>query len=408
MKMIPLLDAPGSRLPGKPKNLELIDQFRGVAILLVLLCHVNMFTLGWDLPWVNDLRDFAAYGHRSPFIHLFYLGWAGVPLFFVLSGFCIHWSCMRWERFEIHRFLWQRFWRIYPLYLITLIIFSLTDLRGATPLFAANQILTHVFLVHNFWDSTLFGINGPTWSLAVEVQLYLLYPLLLVLKQRMGWRGCFLVAGLVSLSWRLITVAIWGLPSDGAGMPTMASPLWTWPDWMLGAWIAERYAIGRRAFPDNRMLPLVTLVCFVISTIYRPLIMFSFFLASLTTAICLDQMLHREPALQPRSRVSSYLGKGIAWFGLISYSLYLWHLPIMQHCYNLIEKSVGHVLPKAIWAPPTAILSVLLATLVAYFSFRFFEKPGIQLGRTLLTHLSDLKATPAALCAPQINVAQVE
>jgi len=99
-----------------------------------------------------------------------------------------------------------------------------------------------------------------------------------------------------------------------------ASPLNTWLDWMLGAWIADCYGSGRRAFPATSMLPLVTLVCFVVSTIYQPLIIFSFFLASLTSALWLDQMLHREAAVGARSGFPSFLRKGIVWFGLISYS----------------------------------------------------------------------------------------
>jgi peptidoglycan/LPS O-acetylase OafA/YrhL len=392
-KPIPRLDMP-SRLSGKRENFALIDQLRGVAILLVLLYHIGGIYLSWELPWVNGVRNFTAYGHvKSIVIYLLYLCSAAVPLFFILSGFCIHWSCLHRERFETPRFLWQRFWRLYPVYLITIIFFSVTELRGASSLYTAKQILTHVFLIHNFGNSTILGINGPAWSLAVEVQLYLLYPILLALKQRIGWRGCFLIAASVGLGWRLLAVAMWGLPEHYAANVTMASPLATWLDWMLGAWLADRYALGVRAFPKNNLFPLAAFVGFIISTIYHPLIIFSFFLASLATVLCLDKMLNRVPKPQPRSRLAGWIGKGLGWFGLISYSLYLWHIPIMLHCSNLVKRSAEHILPTAIWGPPTAILSVFLATFTAYFSFRFLEKPGIKLGRKLM--LKGLQRPPA-------------
>src|SRR5208337_3151607 len=88
-----------TRPHSKSQHLGLVDQLRGVAILLVLLCHLYGVNYHWVLPWVNGVRDFSAYGYESVLVQLFFLGRAGVALFFVLSGFCIHWSCMRWERF---------------------------------------------------------------------------------------------------------------------------------------------------------------------------------------------------------------------------------------------------------------------------------------------------------------------
>jgi peptidoglycan/LPS O-acetylase OafA/YrhL len=383
MKLISTPNAipPGSSL--KAKNLQIIDQLRGVAVLLVIVHHLFGINFGhWDLPWLGSVRDFAAFGYKSMVVHLFYLGWAGVPLFFVLSGFCIHWSCMRWDRFEIRRFLWQRFWRIYPVYLITLILFGVVELRDEPLVWASKQFLSHLFLIHNFWDGTFAGINGPFWSLAVEMQLYLLYPLLLVIRQRAGWRGCFLIAGSMALLWRLAVVVVWGLPDDGV-TAAMASPLNTWLDWSLGAWIAERYAAGQRAFPGDSKVRFLALVCFVISTIYRPLTLFSFFLASLTSALWLDRMLHSKALLSARPGFSSLVSKGLVWFGLISYSLYLWHEPIVIHWQSFIATHVSHAVSSAIRLPLSTIPAFFFAVLIAYLSFNFLEKPAIRLGQIL-------------------------
>jgi peptidoglycan/LPS O-acetylase OafA/YrhL len=366
----------------------LVDQLRCIAIFLVLLHHLFSWNLWPTLPWVNGFRDFSKYGSQSVLAHLFYLGWAGVPLFFVLSGFCIHWSCLRWERFDAGRFYWQRFWRLYPAYLAALIPFTWLAMRGQCDV-SPQQIWSHVFLVHNFSQKTFFGINGPFWSIAVEVQLYLLYPLLLAIKQRAGWRGCFLAAGSLGLVWRIIAVAAWGMPVHGVDA-AMASPLNTWLDWMLGARIAESYRAGQRVFSSNKGVPSATLACFVLSTLWQPLTVFAFFFASLTAAICFDQLLHRRSQPRASAGITTVIRKGAAWFGLISYSFYLWHQPILVCWLNLSRHVFSTHLPPALYLALNLAAPIIPATLVAYLSYRFLEKPGIQLGRWLLGHLAML------------------
>jgi peptidoglycan/LPS O-acetylase OafA/YrhL len=376
-----------ARSQAKSTHLGLIDQLRGVAILLVLLCHLYGANIHWVLPWANGVRNFHAYGYESVMVHLFFLGRAGVCLFFVLSGFCIHWSCMQWERFEIRRFIWQRFWRLYPAYLLVLIAVCLLEFKGHyfDPE-AIRQFFTHALLVHNYSDDTFWGINPPFWSIAIEVQLYLLYPLLLVISRRAGWRGCFLVTGFVSIAWLVVASAIWGIPGEATG-PVIASPLNTWIDWCLGAWIAECYANGRRALPANKLLPFLALACFVISTIYQPIIMFNFFLASMTSALWLDHLLHREVKTHARGLPIPFKS-GLAWFGLISYSFYVWHEPMLVRWHDFIAKHVSSHLPPSVCLALALVVPVLAATLLAYLSFRFVEKPGIKLGRSLLARLT--------------------
>jgi peptidoglycan/LPS O-acetylase OafA/YrhL len=89
---------------------------------------------------------------------------------------------------------------------------------GYTPLHKLFQIGTHLALVHNFHDQTFASINTNFWSIAVEVQLYLLYPLLLVLVSRWGWEKClawlavleFGLRGLIGLSPSLPGVSTFG------------------------------------------------------------------------------------------------------------------------------------------------------------------------------------------------------
>jgi len=90
-------------------------------------------------------------------------------------------------------FIRRRFWRIYPPYVFTLVLFSVayhSDWR---------QVLSHLFLVHSLATSTFNGINSAFWSVGVEVQLYAAYPLLILLSSRLGWRRTvWLLASLVA------------------------------------------------------------------------------------------------------------------------------------------------------------------------------------------------------------------
>jgi peptidoglycan/LPS O-acetylase OafA/YrhL len=380
-----------ARTQSTSTHLGLIDQLRGAAILLVLFCHLYGVNFHWVLPWVNGVRDFSAYGYESILVQLFSLGRAGVPLFFVLSGFCIHWSCLQRKPFEVHRFFWQRFWRLYPAYLVALVLISYVELKGHyfEPE-AIRQFLTHAFLIHNYSNDTFWGISNPFWSIAVEVQLYFLYPLLLVIIRLAGWRGSFLVTGSVSLAWLVVATLIWGIPQETTN-PVLTSPLNTWVDWCLGAWIAECYAKGQRALPANKYLPLLTLVCFVLSTIYQPIILSNFFFASITAALWLDQLLHQK-VKTPANGLATSLRNGIAWFGLVSYSFYLWHEAMLVHWHDFIAKHVSGHLPQSLCLALALGVPVLAATLLAYLSFRFIEKPGIQLGRSLLGRLSTFRS----------------
>jgi peptidoglycan/LPS O-acetylase OafA/YrhL len=104
-----------------------------------------------------------------------------VPLFFVISGFCIHYSFLRSGEFNGRQFFWRRFWRIYPAYIVAVLIFSITKPAAIWPPMSSLQVVSHVLFFHNVTFETFFGINSSFWSIAVEVQLYLLFPVLLLM-----------------------------------------------------------------------------------------------------------------------------------------------------------------------------------------------------------------------------------
>ena len=174
----------------------LIDVLRAVAALLVLAYHV--IALGewqvfseplWGLP--------------------FRQGWIGVDLFLVISGFVITLSAAR-ER-EKHpegfrwRFMQRRLNRLLPLYVLTCVVFVFLVrpeilTRSATDIL--RLVVSHALFIQNMSHLTHGGINGVTWSLALEMQFYVALVLGIGGLLKLGaWRALLLLVGL-SWAWR--------------------------------------------------------------------------------------------------------------------------------------------------------------------------------------------------------------
>src|SRR5580692_10533687 len=112
-------------------------------------------------------------------------GFVGVHLFFFLSGFVISYPFLRalergapmpsWQHFYYRRFI-----KIVPSYVLSMVVafvigYAAIVRYGSTPVW--QEILTHLLFIHTWWQPTYGSINGVLWTLAVEVEFYLLFPL---------------------------------------------------------------------------------------------------------------------------------------------------------------------------------------------------------------------------------------
>jgi len=342
------------------------DVLRGLAILMVFIYHAFGPVYFSDVPWDGWFRNFDSLANRQLlWYYPITFGWSGVALFFVLSGFCIHYSFLRSRCFDVTQFFYKRFWRIYPAYVMALLFFTVLEHINILSRFGAEQFLSHALFLHNFRDGTFFGINPSFWSIATEVQLYLLFPLFLVIRSRYGVARCLYVTFFVGVLWRAVSIYCWGLP-DHLITPALSSPLMTWFDWALGAFVAEKFFRGEQAFGRKKALLLLILPLFVASTLFKPSTTFSFSLAAVASAVILDGALH----FRWRSRIWV---KSLAFIGGISYSLYLWHQPLLFRVTFHIERLTGS--PIVAWF---ALLPLMIAG--SWVSFRIFEQIGIKAG----------------------------
>ena len=350
------------------------DILRGVAILLVLVYHAVGARAGYGyyVPWQGSTHDFSVMPlRRLLWYYPASLGWAGVALFFVLSGFCIHFSTLRAGRFDARRFFWRRFWRIYPAYLVALVVFLIVDRTPILTGRGAFQLLTHAVFLQNVSHDTFFGINGVFWSIAVEMQLYFLYPVFLWGRTRFGLARCLAGTCVLGLGWRAVAVWVWGVP-DHVITPVLTLPPLTWFDWTLGAFVAERFHAGRAVFTRRGVWLAALAGLFLASTLYRPLTVFSFSLAAAASAVLLDG------ALQVAWSRGAWVA-ALEFVGLISYSLYLWHQPLIVPVMAWLTPLLGS---PAAWG----VFGALLAA-GGWLSFRFLEQPGIRLGDVLWKRL---------------------
>ena len=365
-----------------PKHIDFLDHIRGIAILAVFLFHSVITACGgsYELPWGSWIPDFDV---PSSFLALLPLsfGWSGVAIFFVVSGFCIHLSFMRnpnWRDFTI-----RRLFRIYPPYLFAVLLFALLIpwSRISYGLFGAAQLGSHLALIHNFDERSLFGISPSFWSIAVEVQLYLLYPMLLAMVAWCGWRRSLMYIGTLEIGLRMVSSV--ALVSTGESVPLwfVGIPLIYWFSWSIGAVVADAYLLGRRIpFSNHSLLAWSTAA--IISRFIKPLASFSFLFFALLTATAIAKLLNRKDRPIPFSSFSRPLRS----IGLWSFSIYLLHQPLLALSPRIAAKLsfTGYsqtllvfALCLCLWFP-IVILSAIW--------YHVFEIPSIAFGKRFTTN----------------------
>jgi peptidoglycan/LPS O-acetylase OafA/YrhL len=346
------------------RRLEAIDVLRAVAALAVLVGHV---------PHGLDRTGF---GIEQAVLLPLDLGYLGVPLFLVISGFCIHLAAagrlvtggeVSWTRF------WRRrFFRLYPPYLAAVVLSVGLYLALGTVAYADHErivdllwdTVTHLLLIHNLFRDYATGMgNGPFWTLGLEEQLYALYFVYLLLRRRFRPHQLLPWALLLAVAWR------WGVPAawTAAGVtdphdqvlgfgPLRLGGWGYWPPahwfaWLLGAAAAEAYA-GVISLPRIWTNGWTAALCFLATAVLCPPVMARFsgsawlrghagpwtvyLLGSLSHvadpvfALGCFVVLNRWVQLEVAGKFARRLLWPLAGVGVASYSLYLTHAPILH------------------------------------------------------------------------------
>lgn len=194
-----------SRVTTSGELLPEVDGLRFVAIAAVVFHHLvsTYLPASGRVPRIETRNDWMGAADISPIVQAAYCGYFGVHLFFVLSGFILALPFLRRASAGAPPPSWQSYYRrrlirIEPPYLICLLVYLVIKVARHGSL---AELLPHFLASATYLHGILFQresvINGVAWSLEVEVQFYLLVPLLmkgLSLRDPRWRRGGLLVA----------------------------------------------------------------------------------------------------------------------------------------------------------------------------------------------------------------------
>lgn len=343
-----------------------IDILRGFAALSVVIYHI-IEHFSWKAFPIDG------------WVVWFRIGWMGVDLFFVISGFVIGLSALSEMDskgvggFRVP-FFRRRLARIVPLHYLTALIFvAMVAPQVLFDGFALNA-LAHATFLHNLVPGYHGAINGSNWSLATEMQFYVLMLLLGPwIARRASWK---MLCAFVCVAWAWRFGVTWYIPESSVNGPVrlfMASTQLpgTLDEFAAGILLAKTLRTERGAGWLQRYglwsIPLAACAVWAVMTLFwghtywdKPL-MVVFFKTAL--AFAFFWVLVAACALNAPLWVT--LTWPLRYLGTISYGIYLWHLPILLTL---------HDLP---WLGPERALPIVvgLTLALAAFSWHFFEKP---------------------------------
>lgn len=363
-----------------PGYIPQFDGLRGLAILLVLIGHSGFLEA---LPDAGML-EYARFG---------------VDLFFVLSGFLITGILLDSKGSEhyFRNFYARRALRIWPLYYVILFLaFVLTPILVPSTKPAAGAWPAFVVYVQNIAfidkDTYPFGL-GATWSLAVEEQFYLTWPVLVFLLRRRALALVSVSLIIVSLSFRLVGY-FHGAPSnfvhqftlsrlDAIALGSLAALWLRSPSCTLSLWRTRAYqflAVGASGTVLARVL------------MHRNSSIFGYtFMGILFTGL-LGISLSYDPRISLLGRILS--ARWLRYVGRISYGTYLLHLPLFILWARLIGSQSflsSNLVVRNLFAFAGQLLLVMMASSI---SWRLFEGPILRVKRFFPmgpTHTSNIE-----------------
>ncbi|KTD73263.1 acyltransferase family protein [Legionella tucsonensis] len=356
-----------------------IDGLRAVAILFVLFFHAGF--------------------------KLFPSGFIGVDVFFVISGFLItniiH-NSLQDNRFSFIDFYSRRLWRLQPVLiclivstiLFTLIFYLPEDLIQ----YSKSARKASFFISNTFFERITKGYFSPnisqlpllhSWSLSIEWQCYLILPAMIYCLCRINKKYTAKIIYLLTLFF-LVLALFFSAKEPAKNYYHLSSRFF---EFLIGSCIVfSQNRLSLNKFFLDLLSAVAILTLFYIATHENINVGFpngyAVVLCCATAALIISGKYHPQSILIRLLSMRPIVG-----IGLLSYSLYIWHWPVLAFLrYLQIEETV-----------PVLLCTFTLIFIISYFSWRFIEKPTrkfhkLKFGYSLtyllifpilLTHASD-------------------
>ena len=373
---------------------HLLDPLRGIAAIAVFLCH-HQYSETFQLLCPNIYSVFKLGGHA-------------VPVFFVISGYCIALTANRvMAKNQTSRyFLWKRMYRIYPTFWCSILLilairaFSMTLIEGGLvnqhpflgnsmkmPGYSEGAWIGIVTLTrsithhHGVWWGRFGEVNGAYWTLALEMQFYIIVALMLRFRR-------FYSAGLITMTALSFVVycyqplyvrfAFWGT----------SIPYWSWFSYGLGLyWLQNRNWTPQRIF-QSYAVP----VCSIIGTTYLVGIIYcgvsglgiegQYF--AFSSAVFLWGLLAIDDQFsnlkQSSHRLLRWITRGSTALGAASYTIYLMHNEVS----HLLDLCLYRLIPEHAVVREGCILGGTVV--IAYYCYYLIEKPFLTRRQKAIYH----------------------
>jgi peptidoglycan/LPS O-acetylase OafA/YrhL len=361
------------------RQFDALNAFRGVGAAIVALFHFNLII----------------YSHLSSLVFLKHT-YIMLDFFFVLSGFVIAHSYQKrlLEGYPIGKFMFRRFWRVYPLHIFALMLFvGLELLKYLVPIgeppFSTEYKSTES-LVANFFLLQAMGLfnvatwNGPSWSVSVEFYTYVTYALALVVFRHRIWMVCAATAVAIPLIFLMTGVKTLDMTADGAFMRSLYG--------FSAGVVSYHLYLYLKNFTDwQKYLPRMEMVFLPVTFLFLVFCGGNEF--SLLSPYVL--MINCVIVAFERGRVSAFMKKKIFLaMALLSYSAYMLHYFILNAILNIgkivqgmtgvevfkvIELLPGRFSPVIHFGPwfgdIVHVLFLLIVFGCSYFTCKYIELP---------------------------------
>lgn len=351
------------RKPINPRYMPGLDGVRAVAVIAIIIYHLNP-------QWLSG-------------------GFLGVDTFFVISGYLIT-SLLLTEYHNTGKIKLMSFWLRRVKRLIPAVLFLVMGVIVLSLIFMPTEIqkvradsIAAIFYVSNWWYIMQnvdyfeqFAVQPlkHLWSLAIEEQFYLVFPIVLLsllsfIRRLKSIRIIFLILLVISM----IAMMVLYVPNENVarvyfGTDTRIQTLLmgvllalVWPPFQLKAKVNRQM---RTMIDTAGVVGLAILfICFKFVSETNSILYYGgFFLISTVTLLVIASSVH------PSGYFAKFLGNKVFTFiGSRSYSLYLWHYPIIV--------LIHHQFVQGPIPPLVYVVEILLMVLMAEFSYKFIEQP---------------------------------
>ena len=376
-------------------RIEQLDSLRGLAALAVLFSHIPFFAFSFSDAFykILELLGFTS-GHKS------------VMLFFLLSGFVLSLPFLQEKEINYTSYAVKRIFRIYVPYIIAItfaIILSQIflvqnvgvvrnwDLLWSTPI-SIKVILEHILFLGDYYTN---AFNGVIWSLIHELRISLVFPFVVLLIKRFKWKGiiviCLILTGISVIN------NIYHFQVSSGYNTSYFKTLEYLVLFILGSLIAKHKNILITFFRKSNLFVkwlflFISLFLFNFSGIFLGYVFQFITVDSISSnysilsdyGIALGCMGIMISAISSIKLERVLLLKPLLFLGKISYSLYLYHLPIILSCIYLFNQMFP------LWV--ISLLAIPLSLFVSTAAWYLIEKPSHRWARELGKRISNKKS----------------